>query len=154
MAKTTAGTRAAKPANRPGARGAEAREGAPQGRPADRSVRAQRPRTEAPAPAGDMVEIVRVRVRDDVPGGMVYYDNQRRRVGDVFDLLDPKHFNPSQHEKVHSRTKLRATTARHTLAKAHDDVLAQKYAMSRGQGGNDSAPDDLEAGLGNPLDDE
>lgn len=98
-----------------------------------------------------MVEIVRVRVREDVPGGMVYYDNQRRRVGDVFDLLDPRHFNENQHERVSSRTRLRTTTAKEHLAKAHHDVLQQKYA--KGGPHTDDAPDDLEDGTRNPLDD-
>lgn len=155
MAKKTAGTRAAKPAaQRPGARGAAAREGAPQGRPIDRSIAATRGERQPAGEKGETIEVVRVRVREDVRNGMVYYDNRRHRAGDVFDLLDPSHFNPEQHEKVHSRTKLRTTTSKQVLAAAHDDVLAKKFAASRQRTHTDDAPDDLPDTGGNPLDDE
>lgn len=150
MAKRQAtGQRTAKPAatTRPGARGAKAREGAPQGRPADRSIRSTRG---APVARERETEIVRVRMLE---GKMSYYDNKRRRSGDVFDLLRADHFNPDLHEKVHSRTRLRTTTSRQVLNEAHDDVLAKKYAQSRGQAQTDDAPDDLEDTGGNPLDD-
>jgi hypothetical protein len=160
MAKKTAtATRTAKPAvNRPGARGAKAREGAPVARPGDRSVRNMRgapPAAERRA-REETIQVVRVRVRDDIRSGMIYYDNKRRRRGDVFDLLDPRHFNEEQMEKVSSRTRLRHTTSRQVLNEAHDDVLAKKFAESRQRGGphTDDAPDDLEDTGGNPLDDE
>jgi hypothetical protein len=159
MAKKTAtATRTAKPAvvDRPGARGAKAREGAPVARPADRSIRNMRGAPARGAARGDTVEVIRVRLRDDIRSGMIYYDNKRRRRGDVFDLIDPKHFNEDQMVKVSSRTRLRHTTSRQVLNEAHDDVLQKKFAESRQRGGphTDDAPDDLEDTGGNPLDDE
>lgn len=109
-----------------------------------REIPADRPA----APASPRSDRVRVRAKR-----MSYYDHKRRRVGDVFDLLDARHFNEKLHERVAARTALRTTTSRQVLAEAHDDVLAKKYAASRGQAQTDDAPDDLEDTGGNPLDD-
>lgn len=139
----------ARPA-RPGAIGAAARAGAPAGRPGDRSVEANRKRGLRPTKVEAEPGVERVRVRAK---RMVYYDNKRRRVNDVFDLLRPDHFNPVLHDRVQRSTRLRTTTAKQHLAESHDDVLAKKYAASRQAAHTDDAPDDLEDTQGNPLDD-
>lgn len=145
-------TKTGKATARPGRAGAPAREGAPAGRPVDRSVAATRGARDRRAPEASAAPRMRVRIRENVRGGMIYYDHKRRRAGDVFDLIDPKHFNPNQMIKVERATRLRTTTSRQVLAAAHDDVLAKKYAASRQQAHTDDAPDDLEDNGGNPLD--
>lgn len=100
---------------------------------------------------------------------MGYFDHIRRRVGDVFTIpadrhpADHKtkpgeliHFSSRWMEVVDPRTPERITTPNQALAQQHDEILEMKYGGKPPQQGiqvgDDSNPDDLPTGTGNPLD--
>ena len=52
-----------------------------------------------------------------------YYDDKRRRIGDVFTLLDPKHFSETYMERVDPATPDHITTGQEVLRQEHDAIV-------------------------------
>lgn len=82
------------------------------------------PRPDPPAEANaEPTAAIGDRVRAIETG---YYEHVRRRVGDVFDLVDPKDFTESWMERVEPDTALRVSTTRDILRRHHDEEQAMK----------------------------
>jgi len=69
-----------------------------------------------------------------MPGGGIkvratkvcYYDDARRRVGDVFRIRDESEFSDKYMEKVDARQPERTTTGQQVINQQHDEILAGK----------------------------
>jgi hypothetical protein len=59
---------------------------------------------------------------------MGYFNEERKREGDVFVLPSSRYFSKKWMEIVPDRTPLRATTGKEELEKQHRDILRQKAA--------------------------
>jgi hypothetical protein len=55
-----------------------------------------------------------------------YYDDKRRRIGDVFTIANETEFSSRYMERVHPRTPERITTGAQVLQQQHDEILAGK----------------------------
>ncbi len=63
-----------------------------------------------------------------------YYDNARRREGDVFTIQNSGEFSEKWMEKVDKSTPEKTTTGQEVINRDHDDVLKDKLA-GRATGG-------------------
>lgn len=74
-----------------------------------------------------------------------YYDDKRRRVGDVFTIQNEKEFSSRYMEKVHPRTPERITTGAQVLQQQHDEILAGKAVENNPELGRTRATGDEDA---------
>jgi hypothetical protein len=63
---------------------------------------------------------------------MGYYDNARRRAGDVFVLRDPAVFSDTWMVRVDAQTPERITTGGEELKRKHDELLGAKITPGAG----------------------
>jgi hypothetical protein len=66
-----------------------------------------------------------------------YYDEKRRRVGDVFTLKQDKDFSQTWMEEVDPHTPEKITTGAEVLRQQHDEILAGKATGDANVLGND-----------------
>jgi len=57
-----------------------------------------------------------------------YYDNLRRRIGDVFLLAEDEEFSAKWMQRVSDGAALRTTKPNEAIANQHDEVIAMRYA--------------------------
>lgn len=121
-ATAQANTRAATAPSRPAANAAGVSSVAPAGA---RIGQGQARRPEAPRSRGVRVRATKV----------CYYDDKRRRVGDVFTISDEKNktgglkeFSSKYMELVDPRTPEKITTGAEVLKQQHDDILGSRAA--------------------------
>lgn len=75
-----------------------------------------------------------------------FYDNKRRRLGDVFTVVDPSDFSAKWMRPVDGSTPEKITTGNQELARMHNDTLAQKASdHAAGRRGGTPAPGDPES---------
>ncbi len=92
-----------------------------------------------------------VRVRATQLG---YYDNERKRPGDVFSIASPALFSKRWMEHVDPRTPEKTTGPNEALRQQHDEILGARHGdpdRILPQTGPDDVPDDLEDDGDNPL---
>ncbi len=95
---------------------------------------------EPPARSSDTVRVRAVR--------MGYYGEERRRVGDVFDMDVNLAESASWVEEVDPRTRPKRTTGKEELKKQHAETMKERAAQAGAQEGGD-----IEDTGGNPLGD-
>lgn len=61
-----------------------------------------------------------------------YYDNKRRRVGDVFLITKESEFSKKWMERVDRNTPERLTTGRQELKQQHDEVVSGRLGLGTG----------------------
>lgn len=65
-----------------------------------------------------------------------YYDNERKRVGDVFELESERAFSRNWMEYVEAHTPLKTTTSQQALNREHDQILGGTAAPAPPEGDN------------------
>ena len=85
----------------------------------------------------------RVRIRALKMG---FYNNERRRVGDVF-MAKAEAFNPSWMEPVDGAVPIQRTTGKDELRRKHDELLSAKMGQAV-----HTDEHDVPTGTDNPLD--
>ncbi len=87
-----------------------------------------------------------------------FYDNARRRPGDVFTIQRHSEFSIRWMERVDASTPDKITTPNESIRQQHDEILALRHAgqvpAGSVQTGPDNVPDNLPTGTHNPLGDE
>jgi len=130
-------------------------------------VRRKQPPATQPAGARPAASSVEKTAKSDTPdtviwgnrtGGrkvrataMGYYDEERRRPGDVFVLHKKEDFSAKWMEYVGAATPTSKTTPNQAIAKEHDEILAGRHGGGM-QPHTDNAPADLKDTGDNPLD--
>ncbi len=88
-----------------------------------------------------------IKVRATVMG---YYDNERKRPGDVFAIKSPREFSKRWMEHVAADTPERTTGPNEALRQQHDEILAARHGAGE-QVGPDDVPANIEDDGSNPL---
>jgi hypothetical protein len=108
-----------------------AKKAQPTAKPSERAVEAP-DQYEAPAPRRGAIKVEATQLG--------YYDDKRRRIGDVFTITSMKEFSDRWMRRVDSSTPERITTGAEELRRHHDEILKAKAA------GGGIGPDNPEFG--------
>jgi hypothetical protein len=94
--------------------------------------------------------VVGIRVRATQLG---YYDHTRRRIGDVFTVVNEQAFSTRWMERVDPSTPEKITLPNEALKQQHDEILGakQRASVEGMHVGPDDVPADVRQGIDNPL---
>lgn len=102
----------------------------------DRRAAAKGAGTATPAPAGNAPKPASGRSLKVRATAMGYYDNERRREGDVFTIQHAGEFSSKWMERVGAGTPEQRTTGQESINRQHDELLSGKLADKATGGAN------------------